>query len=209
MKGCVDALQANFPAVRRFAGDEWFTAAATTYARAALPRTPSLFDYGADFPEFLAAFAPASELPYLAHVAQLDRFWTEAHISRDEDPLDARCITSLEAHALAARVLRLHASARWAMLDGPAVTIWRRNRYDDSVDLGDLVYRREGVLIVRPCGEVTNVDLDAGECAFLDACATGESVACAAASSLATNAACDLARMMMRLLQAGAFSKLD
>jgi hypothetical protein len=209
VKGCVDALQANFPAVRRLVGDEWFHAAATLYARFSLPRTASLLEYGADFPQFLATFPPAAELPYLAAVAQLDRFWTEAHISRDEAPLDPRCITSLRPDDLACRVLRVHASARWAMFDGSAVTIWRRNRYHETVDLGDLVCRPEGVLVVRPGGEVTNVDLDAAACAFVGACAAGENLAGAAARSLAADAECDLAQLMMRLLEAGAFSGLD
>jgi hypothetical protein len=208
VKGCVDALRANFPAVRRLVGDEWFQAAATVYARGSLPRTSSLLEYGVDFPAFLAMFEPAAALPYLAPVAQLDRFWTEAHISGDETPLDACCV-AVEAHALGYRVLRVHASARWAMFDGPAVTIWRRNRYDNAVDLGDLVCRREAVLIVRPYGEVAHIDLDEAACAFLDACAAGGNLACAAARSLAREPGCDLAQMMVRLLQAGAFSMLQ
>ena len=37
LKGCIDALQANFPAVARLVGDDWFRAAASVHARSALP----------------------------------------------------------------------------------------------------------------------------------------------------------------------------
>ena len=37
LKGCIDALQANYPAVARLVGEEWFRAAAAIYARANLP----------------------------------------------------------------------------------------------------------------------------------------------------------------------------
>ncbi|MBU1803547.1 MAG: DNA-binding domain-containing protein, partial [Gammaproteobacteria bacterium] len=45
-KGCVDALRANFPAVERLVGEEWFAAAATLYARAMPPRSGPLLEYG-------------------------------------------------------------------------------------------------------------------------------------------------------------------
>ena len=75
-KGCIDALQANYPAVTRLVGEEWMRAAASEFVRAQLPRSPMLLDYGAEFAAFLAEFEPAAELPYLSGVAQLDRFWT-------------------------------------------------------------------------------------------------------------------------------------
>ena len=133
MKGCIDALQANYPSIARLVGEEWFRAAAALYARSNLPRHPTLADYGADFVGFLAAFAPAADLPYLPGVARLDRFWTESHTARDEPPLDAAAVARLAPDELARTVLRPHASARWAWFDAqPIVTIWRRNRYPDG-----------------------------------------------------------------------------
>ncbi|MEO7726906.1 MAG: DNA-binding domain-containing protein, partial [Burkholderiales bacterium] len=37
MKGCIDALQANYPAVTRLVGDEWLRAAASVYVRQSPP----------------------------------------------------------------------------------------------------------------------------------------------------------------------------
>ena len=88
MKGCIDALQANYPAVARLVGEEWFRAAAAIYVRERCPREPTLLRYGAAFAEFLARFEPAAELPYLPGVARLDRFWTESHAAPDEEALD-------------------------------------------------------------------------------------------------------------------------
>src|SRR5262245_23956796 len=81
MKACIDALQANYPAVARLVGDEWFRAAAAVFARAHLPEHPTLLAYGGNFADFLARFPPAAALPYLPEVARLDRFWTESHIA--------------------------------------------------------------------------------------------------------------------------------
>jgi len=65
MKGCIDALQANFPAVTRLVGEEWLRAAAAIHVRDALPADPTLLRYGAAFADFLARFEPAAaQRPY-------------------------------------------------------------------------------------------------------------------------------------------------
>ncbi len=214
MKGCIDALQANYPAVSRLVGDAWFRAAAAIHARAELPRQPMLLDYGAGFPDFLAGFEPAAALPYLAGVARLDRFWTEAHIARDEPPVAAADVARLDAAALARTVLRPHASARWAWFDEqPIVSIWQRNRQlssaaaDESAAMPELDWHGEGVLIVRAQAVVEWIPLDKSDCAFLDACAAGGTLADAAAAALAADAHADLAALMAKTLGAGAFGQ--
>ena len=158
MKGCIDALQANYPVVARLVGEEWFRAAAAVYARAYLPSSPALLEYGEHFSAFLAAFEPAAGLPYLPGVARLDRFWTEAHMASDAPP----------------RGLRPHASARWAWFDAqPVFTIWQRNRAPGPVDESDIDWRGEGALVFRARDAVEWLPLDAGGCALLDARAEG------------------------------------
>ena len=129
MKGCVDALAANYPAVARLVGDEWFRAAAAAFVRAYPPRRPMLVDYGEGFPDFLATFEPAAELSYLADVARLDRFWTQAHVASDQTPIAAAAVTNLAPHTLGRAVLRPHCSARWKWFeDQPIFSLWRCNR---------------------------------------------------------------------------------
>ena len=158
LKGCIDALPANYPAVLRLVGEEWFRAAAAIYVREHLPRQPMLFDYG----EGLAGFWPSSnrrrELPYLAAVAQLDRLWSEAHFAPDEAPLDAAardagagatgehdaaapCLGALGSGSTRCR------SAPSGSAIGPPTT--GAMRFD-----GDIDWQGEGVLMTRPLGPV-------------------------------------------------------
>ena len=208
MKGCIDALQANYPAVARIVGEEWFCAAAAVYARASLPRHPSLLDYGADFAQFLSGFAPAAELPYLASVARLDRFWTEAHAARDEAPVPASALARLSRDALGGTVLRPHAAARWAWFSVPAYSIWSRERAEQTAngDESEIAWRGEGALIARPDDAVQWIGLDEAGCAFMDACAAGGTLAQAAQAALALEPGADLAGLMARLIGAGAFA---
>ncbi len=206
MKGCIDALQANYPAVVRLVGEEWFRAAAAVYVREALPADPTLLRYGAGFADFLARFEPAAELPYLQGVARLDRYWTEAHAAPDAGALDASAVARLAPEALAKTVLHSHPAARWAWFaDGPIYTIWSRNRAD-SAPAADLDWQPEGALLVRPRDAVEWTALDAAACAFLDACAAGSTLAGAAQAALEVQGNADLARLMSTLLEAGAFS---
>jgi hypothetical protein len=206
MKGCIDALQANYPSVHAIVGEEWFRAAAAIYVRGHPPRTPTLLEYGEDFEAFIIGFEPAAALPYLAPVARLDRYWTEAHIARDEAPLAPGVLAGLHAEALASCRLSPHASARWAYFGGvPAATIWRCNRDGGAHALTDIEWRGEGLLLVRAHAAVEAIDLDAAGCAFMSACAEGGTLADAAARSLALDAAADFSALMARLLGAGAF----
>jgi hypothetical protein len=210
IKGCIDALQANYPAVLRLVGEEWFRAAAAIYVREALPSDPTLLRYGAGFSDFLARFEPAAELPYLPGVARLDRLWTEAHAARDEPLLEPSVVAGLAPEVLARTMLHPHASARWVwFVDAPIYTIWSRNRTNsDAAIVTDIAWKAEGALLTRAHDTVEWTLLDAAGCAFLDASAAGGTLAAAAGTALDAQANADLAQLMSTLLAAGAFSRM-
>jgi hypothetical protein len=206
LKGCVDALAANYPAVARLVGDEWFRAAAAAYARDSLPDRPTLLHYGTGFAAFLETFGPAAELAYLPGVARLDRFWTEAHTASDQAALVPGALVARGPEDRGRVVLRPHASARWAWFDGePIFTIWQRNRSAGPFDDSPIEWRGEGALIVRPRDAVRGCPLDRGGCAFLDACAAGRTLADAGLAALAAEPDADLAALGAQLFAAGAF----
>jgi hypothetical protein len=208
-RGCIEALQANYPSVARLVGDEWFRAAALVHVRAEPPRSPVLLDYGAGFAHFLETFAPADELPYLPDVARLDRFWTEAHVAADDPVLAPAAISALPPVQLETARLRPHSAARWQPFDAqPIFTIWQRNRNADD-DQTEIEWQGEAALITRPDGAVAARSIDAATCAFLDACAAGKTLAVAALAALEVNPQADLAQLMALLLEAGAFSELQ
>jgi len=209
MKGCIDALQANYPAVLRLVGEEWFRAVAAIHVRAALPSDPTLLRYGADFARFLAGFEPAGELPYLPAVARLDWLWTESHAASDEEPLNPAIVSRLAPELLARTVLRPHAATRWAWFnDAPIYTIWSRNRTGNEPNT-NIDWNSEGALLVRPRDTVEWIALDTAGCAFLDTCAAGGPLADAAAAALDAQANADLAQLMSTLLTVGAFGGIS
>lgn len=204
-KGCVDALQANYPAVARLVGEAWFRAAAALFARAHPPRTPVLALYGEGFEGFLAAFPPAAELPYLPAVACLDRFWSESHAELDEDALGYSALAGMDLGRLGRLRLRPHAAARWAWFSLPAYSIWSRQRAGQAGP-EEIDWTGEGALLTRPDGAVRWTALSQGGCALLDACARGAPLGAAAEAALAIEPPLELSQLVARLLVAGAFA---
>ena len=210
LKGCVDALQANYPAVARLVGEGWFHSAATLYARAHPPADGRLLLYGADFADFLARMEATHQLPYLAPVARLDRLWTLSHGAADAPPALPQHIATLPPEALATLRLAPHPAARWAWFDGiPARTLWCCNRSDAHPEApaqppDDLVWRSEGALLTRPALQVQWAPASLGAIRFLDACAQGAPLLDAAQAASEAEPGLDLAQLMAQLLDAGA-----
>jgi hypothetical protein len=209
MVACIDALAANYPTVARLVGDEFFRATAAEFARGQLPEHPSLFDYGAAFADFLAGFAPAASVPYLADVARVDRWWLEAHVAADALVLSGTDFATRDPESLDRARLRLHPAVRFGWFDQPIRSIWQRNREASVADAGELEWRAEGVLVVRPNDDVEVHRIDAAAFDFLAACAHGATLAGATAHALARDADADLAAAFAHLVGAGTFAALE
>jgi hypothetical protein len=208
MKSCIDALQANFPAVARLTGDEWFRAAAAEYVAGERPGEASLLAYGASFAAFLAGFPPAAELPYLADVARLDRAWTEAHVAADAPALRMAELVGFDPGVLAGAVLVPHPAARWAWFaNAPIYAIWRSNRERHNGE-GEIPWRGEGALLTRPDDAVAWTGIDRAACCFLDACAAGRSIERSLGAALEADSDADVTCMVSTILDAGAVSRL-
>lgn len=205
-KGITDALAANYPAVRRLVGDDWFQTAALAYARGHMPDDACLIDYGSQFPVFLAAAEAAAELPYLAGVAALDRCWSEAHQAADDALLDLTALHAALSDGCDVRLIP-HAAARWHWEPmHPCYSIWAANRDPAAAPMQQPEWRGEGALLTRPESMVVWQQISHGACAFLDACRAGDSVSSAASQALAHEPGLDASTMLNALLQAGAFT---
>ena len=205
MKACIDALAANFPAVQRLVGEDWFRAVAALHVAAEPPRDGRLLVYGAGFADFLARFEPAASLLYLPGVARLDALWREAHAAADAPVIAPDALSGLPPEALGALRLQPHPASRWACFDAhPVFAIWQRNRDATDVD-APLAWRGDGGLLTRPADAVQVEPLCHGGCALLDACAAGATLGEAAEGALAVRPDTDLSSVLAQLLRAGAF----
>jgi len=205
LKGTTDALLANFPTLQTLVGTDWLRSAAAIHARDAPPTDARLLYYGRGFPDFLANFEHAREMPYLGDVGRLDLLWTDVHCAEDEHAMDMSALAQLRPQDIPHLRLTPKASCRWAWFaECPAYTIWRVNR--EQLPMPDeLEWQGEGALLTRIAGRVHWHAVSAADCAFLDACAANLPLGEAAEKALALEPGLDLENLIIRLVSAQAF----
>ncbi|ALA20555.1 MULTISPECIES: DNA-binding domain-containing protein [Chelatococcus] len=203
----IEALGAVFPAVRRITGEDFFRAVARAYVRARPPSSPLLFEYGRDFPDFIAAWDHAAPAPWLADVARLERAWLDAYHAADAAPLEAQALAAVPAERLADIVFVAHPAARVVRSPFAAVTIFAAHRQEgqaQTIDAGT----PEDALVTRPGLTVAVRHLPAGGAVFAARLLAGAPFATAASEALAEAPGFDLAANLAGLLAAGAFTSI-
>jgi len=202
--GLVGALAASFPVVEKLTGPEFFRLMARAYVAEVKPVSPLLFQYGADFGDFIARFPPAADLPYLADVARLERIWLDAYQAADADPLPAQTLLAIDQDALLAVRLLPHPAARLLASDFPVASIWHGHQ-GDAVRPPDS-WEAEIVLVTRPAHEVLLHRLTPADGRLAAALLAGLPLEEAALAAAAVDDAFDFGRSLIGLLSAGAFS---
>lgn len=172
MVSLVDALATSFPVVQTLVGVEFFRAMARIFVVGSPPVSSLLFEYGKDFPDFIAGFAPVAGLPYLADVARIEYCRVESFHAADAVALDAQAFQALQANpdSLSELRVQLHPACRLVRSRHAAFSIWAAHQglmAIESVVLDD----PEDTLIFRPEHEVRTLGLPPGGAVFLGALA--------------------------------------
>jgi len=203
----INALAETFPATLRITGEQFFRAMARFHIRATPPTSPLLFEYGRDFPDFIAGYEYAQSMPWLSDVARIERAWLDAYHARDAAPLAALAFAAVDPERLAAAVLTPHPAARILRSRFPAVTIFAANRSGEPVGPIKTV-EQEDALITRPALEVVVRSLPPGAAVFLTRLIEGEPLGAAAGTALSESPEFDLSASIAGMLEAGAFSAI-
>jgi hypothetical protein len=116
----IATLRMTYPAIDRLVGREFFDLAAAQFVGAHPARTAYLNEYGAEFADFLAAFAPASRLPYLADVARFEWALGVAANAVDAPLLGTAALASVDAADHASLRFEAHPSVSLLLLAYPA-----------------------------------------------------------------------------------------
>ncbi len=171
----VNALRLSFPAVQRLVGAEFFEAAAREFIRRHPPRSAYLNDYGADFPGFLAGYAPASALAYLGDVALLEWAVNRALHASDAARLDLGRLAVLVPSAMSRLSFTAHPALGLLRLEFPADAIWRAvmDQNDAAMAAIDLAAGPVHLLIERDATGVQVRALSAAAWEFTAALSAG------------------------------------
>jgi hypothetical protein len=196
------ALQGNFPVVCRLVDERFFAYAAHQYLREHPPHSRCLVEYGADFADFLATFAPCEALPYLADVARFEWALNIAGTVREVAALPPQALAAVPADEAAYVVLRLQPSVRYLGSPWPVDAIWQANQQNE-VPAVDLASGGINLEIRRARDAVAWRRLDPATFAFRTALADGLVLAAAMAAATRQDPAFDLASEVHQVFAEG------
>jgi len=195
------ALKTTYPVVCRLVDERFFDYAADAFIRSRPPSAPCLFEYGGDFPDFLAAFEPCRRLAYLPDVARLDWALNAAAHAEDATPLDLERLRAIPPEAYPRLVFRFEPAFRLLSSPWPIDRIWAVHQPgadpDSTADLGAGTVALE----VRGAGgDPVFRSLDAATYAFRRALVEGRCLEAATTDAFAADPDFDLTTAVLSLL---------
>jgi hypothetical protein len=160
MASLLNALNDTFPVTAQLTGTDFFRAMARLYVLQSPPATPVLVRYGDTFPDFIAGFAPAGSLPYLADVARLEFAWLSCYHSADHVPIAPetlrRCLAEYvsgfdaDEEGEDALFIELAPSTRVVASPYPIFSIWSAHQPESAFELSEIdLSQPQSVLLTR------------------------------------------------------------
>ncbi|MCA0434406.1 MAG: DNA-binding domain-containing protein [Proteobacteria bacterium] len=203
----VEALEANFPALRRLLGGEAFLALALDHVRRCPPVSKLLFEYGRDLAPEIEGDAALAAYPYLADVARLERLWLDSFHEADALPLPGSALAQVAADELGSVRFVAHPAMRLMNSRFAVVSIFARSRTGEGLDGLDLSQPEFG-LVSRPGLMVDVRRVSGGTFAFLNTLSCGATLGLAAEEGARVDVDFDLGAALMLAIEAGAFTRI-
>lgn len=174
----VDAVADQFPVTLELVGTEFFRAMARVFVQQHPPRSRIIAAIGVPFADFIASFAPAATVPYLADVARLELARIEACHAADADTLGADAIgrAMADPQRLAQLSVELHPSVRLLSSPHAVFSLWAAHQgaFDIAEVDPDIAQQ---VLVFRDGLDVQAMQITPGACCFLTQLGRGASLA--------------------------------
>jgi Putative DNA-binding domain len=206
--GLVTALAVRFPVTQQLVGEEFFRDMAAYYVEDTKPASAVLIHYGESFSDFISAFEPASAVPYLADVAQLENMWWKAYHAADTISVEAKVLGTFPPDALGDLRFSLHPSAGVMTSPFAVSKIWHAHHGGGA--LGTFaIASPDHVVVSRPAAEVEVRPVSQGIATlvrtFFDGAKLMEAVAAAADADAAFDLTSALGQMFGLNLVSGVF----
>ena len=202
MVSLIDALADTYPVVQALVGEAFFRAMAKVFATDHPPRSRIMAYYGGGFPEFVAAFAPAASVPYLADVARLEMARVLAYHAADVPAIDPASLQQALAdpEQLMSMGVALHPSVHLIESPFAVFSLWAAHqgtRCISSVDAD----KPETALVFRNGLDVDTLQVAAGAAQCLIALQRADTLAEAAHAAASLDADFDLSQTLALLLR--------
>ena len=136
LAGIVEALEHDYPAVKRVVGSGHFEALTERYLTAHSPRSFDLRHAGDRLALFLEQDPLTEKLPFLPDLAKLERLLSEAFVAKDPEPLLWSELQAMAPEAVSDLPLVLNPGTAVIRSDWPIIDIRNlKNERDEKVSL--------------------------------------------------------------------------
>ena len=206
----LDALADTFPVVQCLVGEDFFRAMARVYLHSNPVKTRVLTWIGNAFPDFIAAFEPASSLRYLADVARLEILRVQAYHAADIAPVSLQILAQAlnDPESLAELKLKLHPSVQLLASRYAVYSLWAAHQGALSISMLDPELA-QSVLIYRRELDVEVVNLSPAQGQFLGQLMARAGFASAAQVAAEQDSDFDLAAFLATLIQLQLITDID
>ena len=207
MASLIEALKANFPITFALVGQDFFNALAVGYISENPPVIPMLFQYGAEFPSFIAEYPAVSTIPYLSDVAQLENHWRAAYHAVEKQSIDITAVQAFSPEDQMNLLFEIHPSASILKSGWPIYSIWQGH---ESGDMGQIDLEvSENVVICRPQVNVLLANLNMEACVFFRQIINGQTLGEAYGAAAELNEEFDLSYSFGQLFAMGLVTALS
>ena len=201
------ALANAYPVLRTLVGSEFFRALAREYGRATPLAEGDLNGFGHALADFLEAFPPVSDYPYLPDIARLEWGLHLAHYATGVSTLAPSALATLALDTLDRLRLRLHAACSLVESPWNVLGIWEAHQPDGPPRPED-VATTSRALVCRSQWRAEVMALTAGELVALRAIDEGSPLGGALELAADRDPEFDPAQALPRWLGAGVFSAI-
>lgn len=126
----LNVLRETYAVCVKITGDEFFDAMAMLYINETPSKSPNIDHYGESFPEFIASFPYAKQLPYLSDVARLEWAWHKALHAENVEKFNSTSLAQLPEKDHPNVIFQLPPSATMVASSYPIHDIWHFNQED-------------------------------------------------------------------------------
>jgi len=193
------ALESAYPVIVKLVGADFFRYAAREYSYQYPSVSGDLHRFGEAFGAFLAAFAPAAQLPYLPDVARLEWLCHQAYFAADHAPLRLDRLMQVAPERYGDLKFTLNPACALFESVFPIDQIWQVNQEDyigeQSIDLSS---GPATALVKRDIYRVGVVSLPNSEWRGLHALSMGQTFSAACDTALQIDPNLDLGATLRR-----------
>jgi Putative DNA-binding domain len=200
VSGLVTALAVRFPVTQQLVGEEFFRAMAAYYVEDTKPASAVLIHYGESFSDFIAAFEPASAVPYLADVAQLENLWWKAYHVADTISVEVKVLGTFPPDALGDLRFSLHPSAGVMTSPFAVSKIWHAHHGGGALGTFAIAFP-DHVVVSRPASDVEVRAVSQGFATLLRALLGKARLMDAVADAAAADPAFDLTSALQQVFE--------